>query len=132
MTKYFDYLNLALLTALGGLCVVQWSHEKDYSRQLGDLRQTSSQQADKLVAQEESLQHAREDIEGFKHEIEAFKTQADENNAQIRQQKAQVRSTEPFDVRLPRAFPLYEGQHGLARLPARGNRNYRQVVVVRS
>ncbi len=90
MSKYFDYLNLALLVGLGGLCIAQWSSEKEYSHQLTDLRQTSSSQAAKLTAQEETIQHAHEDTEEFKHEIVAFKTQADENNALIRQQKAEL------------------------------------------
>lgn len=116
MSKYFDYLNLSLLTALGGLCILQWSHEKEYTRQLTDLRQTSSQQADKLVVQEESLQHAREDIEEFEHEIGAFKTQADEKNTLIRQQKAQLFQLEAEKGKISRqlvdwqkALKEYEG-----------------------
>ena len=90
MARYFDYLNFALVVLLGGLCVVQWAHEKDYAHQIGDLRQTATSQADKLAVQGEAIQHANEDIDGFKHEITAFKQQTDENNTLIRQQKARV------------------------------------------
>ena len=90
MTRYFDFLNFALLGLLGGLCVVQWSHEKDYARQLADLRTTATNQADKLAVQGEAIQRAGEDIDGFKHEIVAFKAQADENNGLIRQQKGRI------------------------------------------
>ena len=94
MTRYFDYINFSLLVLLGGLCVFQWSREKDYGRQLVELRQTATTQADKLAVQGESIQRANEDIEGFKHEIVAFKSQADENNSLIRQQKARIFSLE--------------------------------------
>jgi chromosome segregation ATPase len=90
MTRYFDYLNLTLLILLGSLCVVQWSREKEYGRQLAELRQTSTNQADKLAVQGEAIQRAGEDLEGFKREIMNFKEQADENNALIREQKARI------------------------------------------
>ncbi len=90
MSKYFDYLNLTLLVFLGGLCVYQWTHEKEYALQLADLRHTATSQADKLTVQGESLQRANEDIESFKKEIVAFKAQSDENNGLIRQQKARL------------------------------------------
>lgn len=90
MSKYFDYLNLTLLVFLGGLCVFQWTHEKEYALELADLRRTATGQADKLTVQGELLQRANEDIESFKKEIVAFKTQADENNGIIRQQKVQL------------------------------------------
>ncbi len=90
MTRYFDTLNLTLLVLLGSLCVAQWSHEREYARQLGDLRQTTATQADKLAMQGETIQRAVEDIEGFKREVVSFKEQADENNALIRQQKARI------------------------------------------
>ncbi len=90
MTRYFDYLNLTLLVVLGSLCLVQWSHEKDYGRQLTELRQTATNQADKLAVQGEAIQRAGEDLDGFKREIVNFKAQADENNALIRQQKARI------------------------------------------
>jgi chromosome segregation ATPase len=108
MTKYFDYLNLVLLTLLGGLCVVQWSHEKEYGRQLVELRQTSSTQAAKLTAQEETIQRSREDAEDFKREIAAFKTQADENNGLIRQQKAQLFQLDAEKVKISRQLAEWQ------------------------
>ena len=90
MARYFDYINLTLLVLLGGLCVFQWTHEKEYALQLAELRHTAASQSDKLSVQGESLQRASEDIESFKQEIVAFKTQSDENNGLIRQQKAQL------------------------------------------
>ena len=102
MTRYFDYLNFALLGLLGGLCVVQWSQEKGYALQLAELRHTATSQADKLAVQAEAIQRSGEDIEGFKHEIEAFKAQADGNNALIRQQKARLFVLEEAKVKTDR------------------------------
>lgn len=90
MSKYFDYINLSLLVVLGTLCVIQWTHEKDYGRQLVELRQTAASQGDKLAVQEESLQRAGEDLEGFKQQIVVFKEQADANNTVIREQKSKL------------------------------------------
>jgi chromosome segregation ATPase len=90
MSRYFDFINLALVALLGGLCVTQWSHEKNYARQFADLRQIAASQADKLAVQTEALQRSGEDIDGFKREIVNLKDQADKNDDVIRQQKAQV------------------------------------------
>ncbi len=90
MTKHLNLLNFALLLLVGGLCVFQWSRERDYGRRLTDLQRTSISQQDKLAEQADAIQRANEDINGFRQQVTELKGQTDEEAVQIRGQKAQI------------------------------------------
>ncbi|MFA5263124.1 MAG: hypothetical protein WC378_04810 [Opitutaceae bacterium] len=100
MTRPLQTLNLVLLVVLGGLCVVQWTREKNYTSKIEELQRTASRQSDKIAEQEESIRLTKEDIEGFKTDVAAQKSKIDEQNVIIRQDKARIFSLEAENEKL--------------------------------
>jgi septal ring factor EnvC (AmiA/AmiB activator) len=90
MSNFFNRFNLALLVLVGGLCVYQWTNEKEYARRLAGQQRTVSDQADRIAEQTETARRTKEDLDGFKAQVSALKDQADAQNAELRQEKAQV------------------------------------------
>ena len=91
-----------MLIVLGGLCVVQWAREKEYTGKIEELQRTASRQSDKIAEQEESLRLTREDIDGFRTQVDALRSKVDGQNVLIREDKAQLFSLEAEKEKLTR------------------------------
>lgn len=90
MGKSLTFFNFTLVLILGGVCVAQWSRERDYGARLRTLQQTSDKQSDRLSVQADDLRRVNEDLDGFKQTIATLKSQTDEQVAAIRDQKAKI------------------------------------------
>ena len=111
MARTFTILNFALLLLLGGVCVFQWSREKDYGARLVGLQQASDKQENRLLEQSEELRRVNEDVDGFKETVSTLKTQTDEQVVAIRDQKAKIFTLEGDKENL--AKQLTNWQHAL-------------------
>jgi len=108
MTKTFTYLNFVLLLVLGGVCVVQWSREKDYGAQITALARTSDIQQSRIAEQTDELRRTSEDLDGFRTAVANLKSQADEQVGQIREQKAQIFTLEHERERLSKQLTQWQ------------------------
>ncbi len=90
MDYYLNRINVVLIVLVGGLCVYQWSGEKQADAQLVELRRLVRADENHLASQAESIRTASADLEEFKQVITEFKTKSDAANLQIRQEKAKV------------------------------------------
>lgn len=102
MIRTLNTLNFVLLLVVGGLCIFQWSREKDYARRLSELQQTTGDQKAKLAEQAEAVQHAQEDLEGFRGQVATLSRESAEQTALIREHKGQIFSLEAERTKLSR------------------------------
>ncbi len=111
MTKFFTWLNFALVLALGGLCAHQWAQEKNYGERVVQLQKVSDAEAEKLRVQQDDLRRAQEDLDGFKSSVASLTTQSQDQLKQIREQKAQLFALENDRRRL--STELANWQHAV-------------------
>jgi len=87
---YLNRVNLALILLVGGLCVHQWSGEKEADAQIVELRRIARVDETRLTSQSDAIRAANEDIDEFKKVISALKTKSEAGDAQSREQKGQI------------------------------------------
>jgi chromosome segregation ATPase len=90
MDYYLNRINVVLIVLVGGLCVYQWTGEKQADAQLVELRRVVHADENHLASQAEAIRTASADLDEFKKIITEFKSKSDAANLQIRQTKAKI------------------------------------------